>query len=380
MRPRRPDEEHRAATPLELLFDLCFVVAVASAAAELHHAVSEDHAATGVVGYLAVFFAIWWAWMNFTWFASAFDTDDGVYRLTTLLQMAGVLVLAAGVPAVAQDADFRIVTLGYVVMRLAMVGQWLRASASAREFREPALRYAALVTALQVLWVLRLLLPEALLWPAFLVLVAAELAVPAIAERRLVTPWHPEHIAERYGLFTLIVLGEVILGATNAVTEAFTEEAAELVPLGSLAAAGLVVVFALWWLYFDEPREDLLAGRRLPLHWGYGHYAVFAATAAVGSGLEVAIDVETGAFAGSEIAADLAVPLPVAVFLLVVWALHVRHRGDHYGPAAQAGFPVAAVLVLATAFLGASVHLTAAVLAGLVTVVQVAKNRVAAHR
>jgi low temperature requirement protein LtrA len=315
--------------------------------------------------------------MNFTWFASAFDTDDGVYRLTTLVQMAGVLVLAAGVPAVAQDRDFGIVTLGYVVMRLALVGQWLRAAASAREFREPALRYAVLVTVVQVLWLLRLLLPEALLWPAVVVLIAAELAVPALAERRLVTPWHPEHIAERYGLFTLIVLGEVILGATNAVTEALTEHTEELLPLATLAAAGLVVVFALWWLYFDEPRDDLLAARRLPLLWGYGHYAVFAATAAVGSGLEVAIDVDTGAYAGSQLAGDLAVPLPVVVFLLVVWALHVRHRGDHYGRVAQVGFPVAAALVLATAFLGAPVPLTAVVLAGLVAVVQVAKTRVA---
>src|SRR3712207_9058015 len=123
---------------------------------------------------------------------------------------------------------------------------------SAPGFREPALRYAVLVTGVQVLWLLRLLLPEALLWPAVVVLVAAELAVPALAERRLVTPWHPEHIAERYGLFTLIVLGEVILGATNAVTEALTEHTEELLPLATLAAAGLVVVFALWWLYFDE--------------------------------------------------------------------------------------------------------------------------------
>jgi low temperature requirement protein LtrA len=192
-----------------------------------------------------------------------------------------------------------------------------------------------------------------------------------------VTPWHPEHIAERYGLFTLIVLGEVILGATNAVTEALTEHTEELLPLATLAAAGLVVVFALWWLYFDEPRDDLLTGRRLPLLWGYGHYAVFASTAAVGSGLEVAIDVDTGAYAGSELAGELAVPLPVGVFLLVVWALHVRHRGDHYGRVAQVGFPVAAVLVLATAFVGAAVELTAVVLAGLVAVVQVAKDRVA---
>ena len=97
MLPRSTTEAHRAATPLELLFDLCFVVAVAQAGGRLHHALGENHLAQGVVGYGMVFFAIWWAWMNFTWFASAYDTDDVPYRLLTLLQMAGVLVYAAGV-------------------------------------------------------------------------------------------------------------------------------------------------------------------------------------------------------------------------------------------------------------------------------------------
>ena len=95
---RRADEEHRSSTVLELFFDLCFVVAVAQAAAGLHHAISEDAVADGVVAYVMVFFAVWWAWMNFTWFASAYDTDDIAYRLTTLVQIAGALVFAAGVP------------------------------------------------------------------------------------------------------------------------------------------------------------------------------------------------------------------------------------------------------------------------------------------
>ena len=95
---RPTDEEHRSATVLELFFDLCFVVAVAQAASALHHEVAEDHVGDGVVGYAMVFFAIWWAWMNFTWFASAYDTDDIPYRLTTLVQIAGALILAAGVP------------------------------------------------------------------------------------------------------------------------------------------------------------------------------------------------------------------------------------------------------------------------------------------
>ena len=82
-------EKHRAATPLELLFDLCFVVAIAQAAASLHHAIAEQHYAQGVGGFLLVFFAIWWAWMNFTWFASAYDTDDISFRLLALVQSQG---------------------------------------------------------------------------------------------------------------------------------------------------------------------------------------------------------------------------------------------------------------------------------------------------
>src|SRR4051794_31325905 len=98
MTGRSGAEPHRAATPLELLFDLCFVVAVAQASGALRHALGEHRPGHAVLGYAAVFFAIWWAWVNFTWFASAYDTDDVPYRLTTLVQIGGALILAAGVP------------------------------------------------------------------------------------------------------------------------------------------------------------------------------------------------------------------------------------------------------------------------------------------
>ena len=120
------------ATPLELFFDLVFVVAIAQAASSLHHAVSEAHVAHGLTGYLMVFFAIWWAWINFTWFASAYDCDDVPYRLMVFVQMAGALIIAAGVPAVFEGRSGMIVTIGYVVMRSAVVAQWLRAGAPIR--------------------------------------------------------------------------------------------------------------------------------------------------------------------------------------------------------------------------------------------------------
>src|SRR5215208_2229886 len=124
---RPTDEEHRTATALELFFDLCFVVAVAQAASALHHQVAGNHVRDGVVGYVMVFFAIWWAWMNFTWFASAYDNDDVVYRLLTMVQITGVLILAAGVPRAFEHRDFDIVFVGYLVMRAGLVALWLRA-------------------------------------------------------------------------------------------------------------------------------------------------------------------------------------------------------------------------------------------------------------
>ena len=132
MRARDPREAHRTATTLELLYDLCFVVAIAFAATQLHEGLAEGHFGDSVVAYLMVFFAIWWAWMGFTWFASEFDTDDVPYRLKVFVQMAGVLVLAAGVPRGFAAQDFRVIAVGYCIMRLGLLAQWLRAARRTR--------------------------------------------------------------------------------------------------------------------------------------------------------------------------------------------------------------------------------------------------------
>lgn len=365
MTARRSDEDHRVATPLELLFDLSFVVAVASAAAKLHHALSENHIGSGVLGYLLVFFAIWWGWLNFTWFASAYDTDDVPYRLTTLVQVAGVLVLAAGVPRAFDHSDYTVITLGYVLMRLAMVAQWLRASRADAERKVCARRYAIGITVVQVGWVARLFLPDDVFLVGFLAMVVAELAVPVWAERAGQTTWHPHHVVERYGLFTLIVLGESILAATGAIGAALDAGHASFA-LISLAAAGLVIVFSLWWLYFDYPAHHLLDTLPRAITWGYGHYLVFASVAAVGAGLEVSVDYDLHVAHLPTLAAGLTTTVPVAVFLVVVWALQVRPA--RRGPALW-GFPLAAVLVLAVTFTPAPIHAVAVVLAALVALV-----------
>ena len=91
-------ERFRVATPLELLFDLTFVVGFGVAASEFAHTLSENHVGAGLLAFVFATFAVWWAWINFSWFASAYDTDDWVYRLTTMVQMVGVIILALGLP------------------------------------------------------------------------------------------------------------------------------------------------------------------------------------------------------------------------------------------------------------------------------------------
>jgi low temperature requirement protein LtrA len=369
---RATDEEHRAATVLELFFDLCFVVAVASAASALHHEVAEDHVGDGVVGYASVFFAIWWAWMNFTWFASAYDTDDVAYRLTTLVQIAGALILAAGVPEAVDDADFTAITIGYVVMRLAMVTQWLRAAGADPPHRRTALRYAAGIAILQVFWVLILFLPEELRYASFLVLAAAELAIPVWAERPAPTSWHPRHIAERYGLFTLIVLGECVLSSTLAV-QAALEEDAVLADLATTAVGGLLTVFGMWWLYFAKESHRFLTSLRAGIVWGYGHYLIFGAAAAVGAGLAVNVDYVTHHAAIGARAAAAAFTIPVALFLVAVWALQIRPLRLHHWHTSLV--PATAALVLVSTLGPEPILVT-----GLLVAVMIGLSVVSLHR
>jgi low temperature requirement protein LtrA len=359
---RSPDEEHRASTPLELLFDLCFVAAVAQAAAQLHHDLTEHHVGAGVLGYAMVFFAIWWAWMNFTWFASAYDTDDVPYRLLTLIQIGGGLILAAGVPKALQHFDFTTMVIGYVVMRVAMVLQWLRAAREDPTGRGCALRYAIGITICQIGWVARL--PANAPWSGitFVVLLVAELAVPIWAETRgRPTTWHPEHINERYGLFTLIVLGECITAATVAVQSASTDHGISA-SLLILAGGGLLLVFGLWWSYFKhDSTEGLRASLRQSILWGYGHYLVFAAIAALGAGLEAAV--ERGEL--STVGTAFAIAVPVVVFLLVSGLLHSMMRPGELNQ--WSVFVTAALVLIAAALADAfTVAGSVAVMGGLV--------------
>jgi low temperature requirement protein LtrA len=350
MRPRDRREAHRASTPLELLFDLTFVVAIARAGGSLAHFLVEGETGHAVSGYLFLFFAIWWAWVNFTWFASAYDTDDALYRVATFVQISGVLVLAAGIPRAFDEGDYSVTVAGYVIMRVALALQWLRAAhGQTGTPRLIALRYAVGLVVVQTGWVFLLLVPHGWFAWGFIILAVAELAVPAVAEMGHGTSWHPRHIAERYGLFTIIVLGESISAAALAVQAALSSESA-LLDLVPIAAGGLLIVFAAYWIYFSAPIARYLSSDRRAYLWGYGHYLIFGSAAAVGAGLEVAIEEATHVAHISRVAASATVTVPTAVFLLTVWLLHAHWAKR--GLLQQAVLPVSAVLVLAATFAG----------------------------
>lgn len=349
---------------LELFFDLVFVVAVSIASVQLHHALTEGHVLDGLLAYGVVFFGIWWAWMNFTWFATSFDTDDWLYRVLTIAQMAGVLVFATGIEPAFTDADHTLPILGYVVMRLAMVAQWLRASRSHASVRHTAQVYAVGIAAVQVLWLLQLTLPEAPGMIALVLLVAVEIAIPVIAQRRRTAPWHPHHITERYGLFTLILLGESLLASSNAIIEAVHDTDA-LEPLISIAALTFVATAALWWIYFWPPHHRSITSFSRSLRYGYVHYFVFAAAGAFSAGIEVQIDVLTGHSELSDLAASFTVTVPIAVFLAGIWWIAIR---DHADPLVNIVVPLAAVLVLCDPLIPVPVTLTTAILVLVVAV------------
>ncbi|CAN5471089.1 low temperature requirement protein A [soil metagenome] len=331
MTGRDPSAAHRSATPLELLFDLAFVVAFGQAADQLAHLVAAGHWQPGVVGFVFAVFGICWAWINFSWFASAYDTDDWAYRLTTMVQMIGVVVFALGLPDFfhsldeGHGVDSGVMVGGYVIMRVAMILQWLRAARQDPARRGTALSYAFFVGIAQLGWVLLAVLHTSadLFFALATVLFVVEIIGPIIAERKTSgTPWHPHHIAERYGLLAIIALGEGIFGTVAAVAElvrlqGWSSEAVLVI------VAGVGLTFGLWWNYFLIPSGVVLARfRTRAFPWGYGHIIIYASIAGTGAGLHVAAYVIEGHAAVGTLAAIVAVAVPVLVFSIALFGLY----------------------------------------------------------
>ena len=378
---RDPHEVHRAATPLELLFDLTFVIAFGLAAAQFAHLQADGHYTAGLIGFGFSTFAICWAWINFSWFASAYDTDDWVFRVVTMVQMIGVLILAIGLPALfksiehGEHLDNGVMVLGYVVMRVAIIFQWLRAARQDPARRRTCMTYATTIFIAQIGWTALIFMDFSLpVTFAFTsLLTAIELAGPVIAERRDGgTPWHAHHITERYGLFVIIALGEGVIGTVASLSAVIESQGWTLNALLA-CIAGMGLTFGMWWMYFIMPSAQILhVHRSRAFVWGYGHMLVFGSIVATGAGLHVAAYyIDHKAHIGA-VATVLTVAVPVSVFVLMIYGLYtyLLGQGDRFHLWLLAGTAsvLAASVVAAMAGVDMAVCLIILMLAPIVTV------------
>jgi low temperature requirement protein LtrA len=276
------ETESRRATWLELFFDLVFVVAVANLGSNL----SDELNRQGFLEFLALFVPVWWAWMGFTFYANRFDTDDLPYRLLTLLGMFAVAALATTTRN-AFDGGSEAFATAYVCVRLVLVVLYARARRHVAEARGLATLFLVAFGGAVLIWLASLLVePPARYWLWALAL-AIELGAPFPAWRLLPrAPIHPAHIPERFGLLTIIVLGESVLAVVLGVSGVSWTLAT-----GLAAAGGFLAAAALWWIYFEFLDESVLTGRgRIGgFVFTYAHYFVVVGLAALGVGVKAAI-------------------------------------------------------------------------------------------
>lgn len=312
-------EGGRHASWLELFFDLVFVIAVA----EVAHLLHDDLTVTGFAAYVALFVPVWWLWIDFSYYADQFDTRDVLYIGAMLTAMFGMIVLALTIHKVVEggSATFAIV---YAALRVLLIALYLRAWRHVPEARELTARYSISFIIALVFWLLSLLVPEPtrfFLWGVALFIEISNGPITYVTIKSV--PQQVSHMDERFGLFAIIVLGEAILAVATGVSETEWQWRAMVA-----AASGFVVAVALWWLYFSWADESVInralrsnrMGLLLSFVYGYSHFFIFAAIAAVGVGSQAAIEaISEGPLS---VGARLALCGGVAMFLFALSAVH----------------------------------------------------------
>jgi low temperature requirement protein LtrA len=280
-RGRGADEERRA-TWLELFFDLVFVAAVG----QLANALAAEPTAPRFFQFLGLFVPVWWAWMGFTFYANRFDTDDLVYRLLLLCAMFGVAVLATTIPSVFNGATEGF-PLAYVAVRVVLVTLYARASRHVPEARALATAFLGAFSFALLIWLGSLALDAPWAYVLWGVALTVELVAPIPGWRLLRdAPVDRRHLPERFGLLTLIVLGESVLAVVFGVSKVSWDARS-----AAAAATGFLVAAALWWIYFDFLDEGALTARGIfgGLTYTYMNYFVVAGLAALGAGVKLAV-------------------------------------------------------------------------------------------
>ena len=313
--------EGERVTPLELFFDLVFVLAITQCTALMSHHPTWEGLAQG----LLVLGVVWWSWVGYAWLTSVIDPEEGAVRLVIFAAMAGLLVVSLCIPEAFDDLALAF-ALAYGFVRAAHIALFILASPE-----DDALRHSVLGLALSTAVAVCLLVAASLLdglaqgslWALALFL---DMAGPYFIRPdgwKLV----PGHFAERHGLVMIIALGESIV--------AVGVGAAGVVDWGIVAAAvlGVALTAAMWWVYFDV--VALVAGRRLAEapegrvrntmardSYSYLHLPMVAGVVLVALGMK-----RTIGHVGGHLQAEIAFALMggLAIYLLGHVAFRYRH-------------------------------------------------------
>jgi low temperature requirement protein LtrA len=277
-------EPGRRVTWLELFFDLVFVAAVAQVGTHLR----DDYSIAGLLRFSLLFVLIWWAWLGHTSFSTRFDTDDLVQRGLTWLQMFLVAVMAINSTGALDSRDSAGFAAAYSLMRLVLVAQYLRAR-HIRRARALTTRLAASCGMAAALWLTSALVPTPLRFWLWAVALVIDVITPLVTTTHMIdVPHDAAHLPERYGLFTIILMGESMV----AVMTGMEHQEYWSVRAAASAMLGMGLIVAIWWCYYDVVEaagEHLVRSRRDGVRfqvWSYGHLPLYLGIAVTGVGLE----------------------------------------------------------------------------------------------
>ena len=276
-------EQDRRATWLELFFDLVFVVSIA----ELGNRLSGDVTLDGFLEFVALFVPVWWAWAGFTFYANRFDTDDLVYRLLVLTAMFGVAAMAANVHHAFEGGSAGFV-LSYVFVRVVLLVLYGRAIRYVEAGRSLATLYFTAFGVAVVIWLTSLALPAPARYWLWALALAVEVSSPLVGWRLApIRSIDPRHLPERFGLMTIIVLGESVFAVVVGVAGVSWEIESSLAAL-----AGFLAAVSIWWIYFeflDVMRIFGVGGLARGLTFTYSHFLIWMGIAALGVGVKLTI-------------------------------------------------------------------------------------------
>jgi low temperature requirement protein LtrA len=319
-------EDHRRPTWLELFYDLVYVATIV----ELGSKLSDDVSLTGFLGFVALFIPVWWSWVGTTFYSNRFDSDDALHRILVFVQISLVAAMAVNVYDGLGERSIGF-AVSYAGVRGILILMYMRAYYFIPEARPLVRRYMIGFGIAAAIWLVSIFFPAPLRFGLWALALAIDFYTPLSAgSRRLQNqlPPSPHHLPERFGLFTIIVLGEGFLKVIGGLAE-YGISLNDWV----FDFPGIVLSAALWWIYFDNVAEAVVRwGTGWTLVWLYVHLPLHIGLTALGIGLYKAVTADSGELLKDEYRWLIcgAVALALAAIALVEWAT-VERAGDNKG-------------------------------------------------